>query len=477
MKLFNKSIIGLLIRVVLFTAFITACPTKPVIKIITPDPVDIPTVKFTDPINLSMDVPINSDIIAIFNQEMDSTTISATTVTLMQGTNIIPCSLSYADKIVIINPTSDLQSSADYTAKITTDVKDLIGTKLASDYIWSFRTGVAVDSTAPLVSSTIPADQAIDVVLNSNIAVTFNEGLNPKTVSSANFILSKNGVIIPAVISYGRNITIINPVDNLSASSEYILSVKIGVKDLAGNSLEDDYDFSFTTGTTTAVGPSPVILGTAGDFVILSKAGISNTGNTSIVGSIGVSPAAATYLTGFDLDMDPSNTFSNSIYVSEKVYAANYTAPTPSYMTVSISNMEASYTDAAGRAIPTDTELGAGDISGLTIAPGLYKWGTGVLVASDVTFDGGPDDVWVFQISGGLTLSSAVRVHLTGGAMAKNIFWQVFGAVTLNTTSHLEGIVLSQTEITLATGSTVNGRLLSQTAVTLDACTITTPAQ
>jgi len=145
-------------------------------------------------------------------------------------------------------------------------------------------------------------------------------------------------------------------------------------------------------------------------------------------------------------------------------------------MTTAISDMETAYTDAAGRPTPDFTELGAGDISGLTLVPGLYKWGTGVLISTDVTLSGGPNDVWIFQIAGGITQASATSVILAGGALPKNIFWQTFGAVALDTTAHFEGIVLSKTEITLATGASINGRLLSQTAVNLDQSTVTQPA-
>ena len=139
--------------------------------------------------------------------------------------------------------------------------------------------------------------------------------------------------------------------------------------------------------------------------------------------------------------------------------------------------MGTAYSDAAGRTNPAPvTELGGGEIGGLTLAPGLYKWGTGVLITTDVTLSGGPNDVWIFQIAGGLTQASATKVILTGGALAKNVFWQAAGVVALGTTAHFEGIVLSATAITLNTGATVNGRLLSQTNVTLINNTVTQPA-
>lgn len=208
-------------------------------------------------------------------------------------------------------------------------------------------------------------------------------------------------------------------------------------------------------------------LGTAGNFAILAKSGISTTGTTSVVGDIGVSPAAATYITGFGLIMDASTTFSTSSLVTGKVYAADYASPTPAYMTTAISDMEAAYTDAAGRA-PGVTELGAGIIGGMTITPGVYKWTTGVTIPTDVTLSGGADDVWIFQIAGTLDISSATKVILSGGAQANNIFWQVADTTTLGTTSEFKGTILDQTLIVMNTGATLDGRALAQTAVTLD---------
>ena len=109
--------------------------------------------------------------------------------------------------------------------------------------------------------------------------------------------------------------------------------------------------------------------------------------------------------------------------------------------------------------------------------PGLYKWGTGVLISHDVTLSGGPNDVWIFQVAGTLNQANATRVTLAGGARPQNIFWQVAGSATIGTTAHFEGIVLGKTLIAANTGASVNGRLLAQTAVTLQMNTVTQPAQ
>ena len=159
-----------------------------------------------------------------------------------------------------------------------------------------------------------------------------------------------------------------------------------------------------------------------------------------------------------------------------KVYASNYAAPTPSNLTTAVQDMMTAYTDAAGRAPATTDVPALGAIGGATLAPGVHKWTTGVSIGSDVTLTGTPTDVWIFQIAGNLTQANATRVTLAGGALAKNIFWQVAGAVSVGTTAHFEGIVLCQTQIAVNTGASWNGRLLAQSAVTLDQNAIVQPA-
>ncbi len=236
----------------------------------------------------------------------------------------------------------------------------------------------------------------------------------------------------------------------------------------------------------TPVGPTPiptvhaaVNLGTAGNFTVLAKTGVSATGVTSITGNVGLSPAAATYITGFGLIMDASGTFSTSslVLTPGKIYASDYTPPTPTMMTTAVSDMETAYTDAAGRALPNHTELGAGDITSLTLTPGLYKWGTGVLVsAAGVTISGSATDVWIFQIAQDLTVANGAIITLSGGAQATNIFWQIAGQTTLGTTAAMKGIILCQTAIAMNTGATLNGRALAQSAVTLAGNTVVNPA-
>jgi len=234
--------------------------------------------------------------------------------------------------------------------------------------------------------------------------------------------------------------------------------------------------YNVTVTASAAVGPAVVDLGTAGNFVILAKTAVSTTGATSVVGDIGVSPAATSYLTGFSLTK-VGTTSATSTLVTGTLYGADMTTPTSSMLTTAVSDMETAFTDAAGRTVPAaTTELGAGDISGMILAPGLYKWSSGVLITSaGVTLNGGANDVWIFQIAQNLIVNNAAIVHLTGGAQAKNVFWQVSGQVTLGTTADFSGVILSQTLISLNTGAKMTGRALAQTAVTLDANAVTAP--
>jgi hypothetical protein len=231
------------------------------------------------------------------------------------------------------------------------------------------------------------------------------------------------------------------------------------------------------------VGPAPINLGMAGNYAILAEALISTTttAGTAITGDLGMSPAAATFIQGFSLTLDGTGCFSTptpATLVTGKVYAADYNTggcPTPTNLGTAVLNKGAAFTDGNSRA-PDYTELGAGNIGGMTLPPAVYKWSGGVSIPSDLVLAGGPNDVWIFQVTTDVTVASNVRVTLTGGALAKNIFWVTGGVADFETTSHFEGIVLSASAITLKTGASLNGRLLAHTNVTLDSNVVVQPA-
>ncbi|MDP1832938.1 MAG: ice-binding family protein [Geothrix sp.] len=335
---------------------------------------------------------------------------------------------------------------------------------------------IVATTTQPAVASTTPAAGAIGVAPNGNLSVTFSQAMNPASLNTSTFTLASGtpAVAVAGTVIYAGSTATFWPGAHLASNTMYTATITTGAMSAAGMAISAMHAWTFTTGTTLTAG-LPVNLGTAGTYVILAKSGISTVPASAVTGNLGLSPAAASFITGFSLIADATNVFSTSPQVTGKIYAADYAAPTPSNLTTAVGDMQTAFTDAAGRA-PDVTELGAGNIGGMTLAPKVYKWGTSLLIPTDVTLNGSATDVWIFQIAQNLTMSSAAKVLLTGGALPKNVFWQVAGAVDLGTTSHCEGILLTQTAINLRTGASVNGRLLAQTAVTIDGSTVVEPA-
>jgi hypothetical protein len=216
----------------------------------------------------------------------------------------------------------------------------------------------------------------------------------------------------------------------------------------------------------------------AGNYALLAKTAITNVTGSSITGGdVGLSPAAATFITGFAMMLHPSGKYSTSDSVVDpwKIYAANYAVPTPANLTSAVSSMQTAYTDAAGRPGPDFLDLKSGNLGGLTLEPGLYTWGSTVLIPADVTISGCPDDVWIFQIANDLDVSAAKKIILSGGARAENIFWQVAGQVTIHANAHFEGVILSKTGITLQTNASLHGRALAQSMIALDNNKVSAP--
>ena len=330
--------------------------------------------------------------------------------------------------------------------------------------------GGASSGLEPAITSTSPHDGATAVPRNTSASVTFSEAMDCASITDKTFTLSSAGASIPGTVVCAGATAAFWPAAHLASNTAFTATLMKGAKSLGGVALAANHAWSFTTGAVMGPGAT-VDLGGAGAFAILAKSAISSVPKSTITGDLGLSPAAATFITGFSLTADATNVFSTSSQVTGKVYAASYAVPTPSNLTTAVHDMERAFVDAAGRA-PDVTELGAGSIGGMTLAPGVYKWGTGLLIATDVTLAGDANAVWIFEIAQSLTMSSGARVSLSGGARPKNVFWQVGSLADIGTTAHLEGVVLTQTAITLRTGASVNGRLLSQTAVTLDSNTI-----
>jgi hypothetical protein len=212
-------------------------------------------------------------------------------------------------------------------------------------------------------------------------------------------------------------------------------------------------------------GPAPVTLGVAGDFVILAQAAITNVPTSAVTGNVGLSPR-----TGADIGLLCTEVTGN-IYSVDAAGPLPCVLTDPTRLTAAVGAQGVAYNDAAGRAADY-TELGAGNIGGFNLGPATYKWGTGVLIPANVTLTGGPNDVWIFQIAQGLTVSPGVEIILAGGALPQNVYWQTFAAADISSTVKFKGVILSKTSIAMKTGAVINGRLFAETAVTLQQNTV-----
>lgn len=226
-------------------------------------------------------------------------------------------------------------------------------------------------------------------------------------------------------------------------------------------------------------GPAAVQLGTAGKYAIFADTAVVTNPNPSVVtGDIGTGQGVtSSAITGFALNLPAAGAFSTSAQVTGNIYAFDYAAPTPVNVTTTSADMGAAYTNAAGRTagVGPFLNVGAGTVSDKTLVPGTYTWTSAVTIPTDLTLNGSSNDVWIFQIAGTLDMAAAKKVILSGGALAKNVFWQVAGAVAVGANTEFKGNVLGKTSITFGNKAKIDGRLLAQTAVTLDATTVTMP--
>jgi methionine-rich copper-binding protein CopC len=459
MKYFKK--IQLLAMLPLLLAVVSCNKDEPTIL--------APTIVSSNPAEGDVDVAINSSIEITFNKKMDATTINTTTFTVKEGEVNVVGTVAYSDKTATFSPIANLKASTLYTSTLTSVVKDADGLSIATDHTFSFTTGVVVDDTAPTVVSTNPLNDATNVARNKVISITFSESMSAASFTSTSFIVVQGTNPVAGAVEYSNKTARFIPSTILDANLSYTATVNTDVKDLAGNAIAITKAWTFTTGSIA--GLSVVNLGAASNYVILAKTTITNSPTSAITGDMGLSPAATSFITGFGLT--DATGYATSPQVTGKVYAADMAPPTNTNLTTAVENMITAYNDAAGRPTPDFSELGTGNIGGETLSAGLYKWTNTVSMPSDVTINGSADDVWIFQIAGDMTMSAGVKITLTGGAQAKNIFWQVAGEVIMGTTSHMEGNILCMTAITLQTGASMNGRALAQTAVILDSNAVT----
>ncbi|MGC2301788.1 Ig-like domain-containing protein [Candidatus Binatus sp.] len=407
-----------------------------------------PLVSSTNPANLATLVGTNQKVVVTFDKGMDSTTITPTTFTLM-GPGVTPVlgavTYSTIGDTATFTPSSALATGVTYTATVTTGVQDLSGNNLASNFVWTFTTGLATDTTAPTVTATNPANLAGSVGVDASVNATFDKAMDSSTLNPDTFTLTGPGAtVVVGKVSYdvSDQIATFTPISLLASNTTFTATIT-GALDLVGNALATT-SWTFTTGLTTT-GQSPVNLGAAATYAILAATTVTAPGPIVVNGDLGLSPG--TSVTGF-----PPAVVNGSTNIDNTAAAAAQ------------ASLLTAYNDLF------DLPAGAtktGNIGGTTLTPGIYTApSTSLAVSSgNLTLDaqGDTNAVWIFQIGTTLDVTPGLQVILANGAQASNIFWQVGSSATIDTTAVMQGNILAAVSVTVNGGATLNGRALALT--------------
>ncbi|HAF27869.1 MAG TPA: hypothetical protein DCG75_02375 [Bacteroidales bacterium] len=415
-----------------------------------------PSIISTDPDDNDVDVVLNKTVTANFNKLMDVSTITSTTFTISQGVTPVTGTVTYSGIKASFNPTSDFSINTIYTCTVKSSVADLDGNDLQTDYVWTFTTG---SSVAPTVTLTDPVDLETSVPLNKVISATFSEAMNASTITSSSFILMLGSELVAGAVNYSGNTATFTPAVDLELGN-YTATITTEVENLAGIPIMDKYQWTFSTNAT--FGTPFVDLNSVARFGIISGVGVSNNAGASEIHDmdVGIYPGARSSITGFP----------PGIIVNGDFYAADDADPVPAMLLQAKNDLVEAYLFAEGATDPAPVTV-AGDIGGTTLAPGIYKTTSTLLIQSgNLTLDaqGDANAVWIFQIASDFTTvggspypsPAGGNVILAGNAQAKNIFWQVGRSATIGDYTSFKGNILALTSLTMNAYSQTEGRML-----------------
>jgi hypothetical protein len=449
-----------------------------------------PLVLTTSPTPNETGVVLNKVVSATFNMPMDPTTINTSTFTLNQGTNTITGIVTYSGNTALFTPNVNLTANTVYTATITTGTHNMAGVALAANYVWNFTTGAIV---APRVILTDPFNTETGVLLNKVVTATFDMAMDPLTITTSTFTLKQGTDVILGSVSYSGNMASFIPDNPLLANAVFTATITTGAKNVAGIAIASNYVWRFTT-INSSNAPD---LGSAAPFGAFGgNAGITNQGtNTVIYGSIATT-AASTLITGFH---DATAIYTETPLNVGNVTGAISTAPPMpgtatsfAIATQALSDANAACLSISPASMPGGIDPGAGELGGLTLAPGIYKSNSGTFNISNgnLTLDaqGDPNAIWIFQTAAGLTVgiagpTGAKSVTLINGALPKNVFWYVGSTAIINGAGGgtMVGTIIANSGVTFSTAgnavqTVLNGRALSLvSSVTMVNTTINVP--
>lgn len=420
-----------------------------------------PLITSTDPVNNATGVVLNKTITASFNQAMDPLSLTASTFTVKQGTTAVAGTVTYSGTTVSFKPTNVLTSNTVYTGTINTGAKNAAGTVMANDFIWNFTTG---NITAPIVSSTDPSNLATGVALNKVVSAVFNAAMDPLTITSSSFIVMNGTTAVPGTVNYSGTTATFAPTGGLVSGNTYTATITTAAKNVAGIALANNYVWAFST--TSPLGPVGVNLNSVARFLIIAGVGVSNNAGMSVINNsdVGIYPGVRSSITGFP----------PAVIVNGGMYASDDIAPpgVPAMLLAAQNDLTAAYLFAEGATSPAPVTV-SGDQGGKTLAPGIYKSTSTLLIQlGDLTLDaqGDANAVWIFQVASGFTTvgtgpypsPTGGNVILTGGAQAKNVYWQTASSATIGDYTSFKGNILALQSITMKAYSRAVGRMLAR---------------
>lgn len=415
-----------------------------------------PTIISINPANNAKGIALNKTVTATFSLAMNPLTINTTTFTLSQGTTLITGTVSYTGTTATFNPSVDLLPSTVYTGTITTGAASVSGMKLASNYVWTFTTAALTD---PLVILTNPADNASGVALNKIVTADFNMAMDLLTINTTTFTLMQGLTPVDGNVTYAGTTASFAPLSDLLPGTTYTATITTGAMNASGTAMGDNYVWTFRT-SGGAIIPPIVDLGSADEFGILAGVGVSNAAGFSVINNmnVGIYPGLRSSVTGF-----PPATIVNGV-----IYASDDISPpgVPAMLLQAKTDLVAAYLFAEGATSPAPATV-EGDQGGKTLAPGIYKSTSTLLIQSgDLTLDGqgDPNAVWIFQVASDFTTVGGAggNVILTGGAQAKNVYWQTGSSATIGDYTIFQGNILALTSITMNSHATAVGRMLAR---------------
>ncbi len=431
-----------------------------------------PTIVSTDPVNNATDILTNKIVRANFSVAMNPLTITTTTFTVKQGTTVVAGTVTYSGLRASFTPAIPFDVNKVYTATITTGALNAAGTAILNDYVWSFTT-IAV--LTPAVTLTDPLNNATNVALSKKVTATFNMPMDPLTLTTTTFTLKEGANTVLGTVTYLGSTATFTPTVDLLTGTTYTATITTGAKNPAAVAIVSNYVWNFSTGATVITPPGAINLKTVSEYGIFAGVGISNNAGASVINNmnVGIYPGVRSSITGFP----PATIVNGTIHASDDLVPAGINA----VLNQAKLDLVAAYLAAEGAVSPPPATV-SGDQGGKTLAPGIYKSTSTLLIENgDLTLDaqGDANAVWIFQIASGFTTIGGAGgdVILTGGAQAKNVYWQTGSSAVIGDYTSFQGNILALQSITMNAYSTAVGRMLARngSVVMTSTNTITKP--